>query len=136
MIGITMNLDFKQQEIRDFTLNLVSAGSHYRVSELAKIYSKDFSIVLLLPDGSIKSMGYAATIDMFTQLQNSGANPLSEIADIKSIDVFEDKAYVILTRNMDFLGAGQAQKIIFHLMLNKTTGGPWEIYREHATFSM
>jgi len=131
-----MNVNTAQQEIKDYALNLVSAGSNYRVDELKNIYTKDFSIVMLLPDGSIQSMDYETTIGMFAQRKESGVPTLSEEASINHIDVFDDKAYVILTRNMDFLGAGKEQNIIFHLMLTKSVDGKWQIYREHATLSM
>lgn len=131
-----MNLNAAQQEIKDYTLKLVSAGSNYRIDELKNIYSKDFSITMLLPDGSIQSMDYETTIGMFAQRKEAGAPPLSETATVNHIDMIDNKAYVIVTRNMDFIGAGQEQQIIFHLMLNRSSDGVWQIYREHATLSM
>lgn len=131
-----MNLNANQQEIKNYTLKLVSAGSNYRVDELKNIYSKDFSITMLLPDGSIQSMDYETTMGMFTQRKDAGAPTFSEEATINHIDVIDDKAYVIITRNMDFMGTGQDQKIIFHLMFRKSTTEEWKVYREHATLSM
>ncbi|MCV2403616.1 hypothetical protein OFY17_12110 [Marinomonas sp. C2222] len=130
-----MNLSNDQQEVKDFTLKLVNAGSNYRVSELKDIYAKDFSISMLLPDSSIQSMNYDETIDMFTQRSEAGVAPLSEAATINHIDVVGDKAYVIITRVMDFVGVGKEQTIIFHLMLNRSASDQWQVYREHATLS-
>lgn len=135
-IGIIMNLNTAQQEIQDHALNLVRAGSNYHVEELRSIYTKDFTITMLLPDGSIQRMDYETTIAMFTQRKDAGVPTLSEEATINHIDVIDDKAYVIITRHMDFLAAGEAQKIIFHLMFSKSTSGGWQVYREHATLSM
>lgn len=131
-----MNLNPAQQEIKDFVLKLISAGSNYRVDELKDIYTKDFSITMLLPDDSIQGMDYETTIAMFSQRKETGAPTLSEAATVHHIDVIDDKAYVILTRNMDFLGAGKEQSMIFHIMLSQPTSGKWQIYREHATLTM
>ena len=131
-----MNLNSAQQEVKDFTLKLVNAGSNYRVNELKEIYAEDFSITMLLPDSSIQTMNYDETIGMFTQRSESGLPPLSEAATINHIDVIGDKAYVIVTRVMDFVGAGKEQTIIFHLMLSRSTSGKWQIYREHASLSL
>ncbi|MDW6004803.1 hypothetical protein [Vibrio mangrovi] len=119
----------KDQRLIQKVEQLSSAGCHYRIEELATIYSPDLVIHILQEDSSLLTFDYQQNLDFFRSLRDSGASPLDTTADFNLAEVQNGTGFVTVTRILD-LGAGP-KKIIFNLFLEETSEG-WQIFREQA----
>lgn len=119
-----------ENELVKTVKRLIEAGCHYRLDDLAQLYSEDLTIVMAQSNGDIRTFNYKQNMDFFTSLRDKGAPPMDTSAQFLHADVQDKLGYVIVVRAMD-LGQG-AQTIVFNLMLKKDAENNWKVFREHA----
>lgn len=111
---------------------LIQAGCHYRLDDLATLYAKDLRILIVQPDQQVTHFDYAANMAFFRARKDASAPPLDTTAEFLAAEVQGGTGHVIVSRQLD-LGAGP-QRIVFSLMLRRTgVGEQWQVFREHAT---
>lgn len=109
--------------------HLIDTACHYRMDELAQLYSPDLLIIIVRENGETLTFDYDQNRAFFQQLKDAGNPPLNTGVTFNHAQVHDGIGYVTATRQLD-LGHGE-QRIVFTLML-RHDGTRWQVFREHA----
>lgn len=124
----------EQQELKDVVVRLIDSGCHYRLDELAKLYSRDLKIVIVSPDDTVTVFDYEQNMAFFRSRLEAGAAPLDTSARFVHVEVVGDRGYVVVVRHVALVGEAR-QRIVFSLTLQRSNH-KWKIIRESAVITV
>jgi len=112
-------------QILDFIDHLAETGSHYRIEEMAPLYTEDLGFLVLTPQGEIQRFSKAEMLGEFRSRRDAGEAPLSTEKRVLHIEEQGDEATAVLFRRM----SEQADAALYELRLRKE-GGHWLVCGE------
>lgn len=108
----------RNPEIIAFIDRLAETGSHYRIEEMADLYTEDLGFLVLTPQGEIQRFSKAEMLGEFRSRRNAGEPPLSTQRRVLHIEEQGDQATAILYRRM----SREADAAFYELRLRKVDG--------------
>ena len=115
-------------DIVAFIDELAETGSHYRIDEMARLYTEDLGFLVLTPQGEVARFSKTEMMDEFRSRRDAGERPLSTEKRILHIEEQGDDATAILFRRM----SDEADAALYELRLRKV-GGRWLVAGETVT---
>ncbi len=125
----SQNMDNKKidSEIKNLTQELINNGTKYDLEYLENIYDDDLKFVRIDKENNIQVLTKKDNIDFFTELKNSGAEPLNNYAEFHYADNDGENGFIVLTRKMKQME--KEQEFLFNNYWRKING-KWKIIRE------
>ncbi|MDO5076448.1 hypothetical protein [Corynebacterium sp.] len=121
------------EELVQTVSNLIDAGCHYRVDELAEAYAPDLQTIMVQPQNKMIRFDYEQNMEFFRSRREAGEKPIKTDVEFLVADVHGDLGFVIGTRTME--PGGGRFKSVFNLMLRKNEAGKWQVFREQAVIT-
>jgi len=112
-------------DIVAFIDELAETGSHYRIDEMARLYTEDLWFLVLTPQGEVARFSKAEMLSEFRSRRDAGERALSTEKRILHIEEQGDDATAILFRRM----SDEADAALYELRLRKV-GGRWLVSGE------
>ena len=112
-------------DIVAFIDELAETGSHYRIDEMARLYTEDLGFLVLTPQGEVARFSKTEMMDEFRSRRDAGERPLLTEKRILHIEEQGDDATAILFRRM----SDEADAALYELRLRKV-GGRWLVSGE------